>query len=496
MCIKPNGGQQHSASLSIVLLVARFIATGWTAYPNHHKDPIQFDLPTMDENRKRKASEDIEEGIVCPYLDTIQRSLLDFDFEPACSISMQTGPHIYGCLVCGKYFRGRGIQTPAYTHSVEESHFVFVHLTNGTFHCLPDDYEIKDTSLVDIQDALHPKFSPSEIRTIDTHTELSRDLFGRRYLPGFVGLNNLHKTDCVNAAVQALAHVQPLRDFFLSKSHNESLLSSKKSQASNRLAHHVAQCFGELVRKIWSSKRFKSTVDPHMLIQAIATASKKRFKVGVQAEAGELVAWLLHRLHVGTGGGRKAGSSIVHKTFQGKVRVTTREAKRKRLEAKAEEDDRWGSEDEGATEQEGIKMNDQEVLVEIEETATDTHFLQLTLDIPEKPLFRDEDGGLVIPQEPLVSVLKKFDGVTFSDALNRSGVAQRKRYQLLKLPDYLILHLARFKDNRYTKEKNPSIVMFPVKNLDLGEYVHKEKQSLPTEEQIRGMTVRQVCVFV
>ncbi|EEC46773.1 predicted protein [Phaeodactylum tricornutum CCAP 1055/1] len=412
----------------------------------------------MDENRKRKASEDIEEGIVCPYLDTIQRSLLDFDFEPACSISMQTGPHIYGCLVCGKYFRGRGIQTPAYTHSVEESHFVFVHLTNGTFHCLPDDYEIKDTSLVDIQDALHPKFSPSEIRTIDTHTELSRDLFGRRYLPGFVGLNNLHKTDCVNAAVQALAHVQPLRDFFLSKSHNESLLSSKKSQASNRLAHHVAQCFGELVRKIWSSKRFKSTVDPHMLIQAIATASKKRFKVGVQAEAGELVAWLLHRLHVGTGGGRKAGSSIVHKTFQGK---------------------------------EGLKMNDQEVLVEIEETATDTHFLQLTLDIPEKPLFRDEDGGLVIPQEPLVSVLKKFDGVTFSDALNRSGVAQRKRYQLLKLPDYLILHLARFKDNRYTKEKNPSIVMFPVKNLDLGEYVHKEKQSLPTEEQIRGMTVRQ-----
>jgi hypothetical protein len=36
----------------------------------------------------------------------------------------------------------------------------------------------------------------------------------------------------------------------------------------------------------------------------------------------------------------------------------------------------------------------------IDETAMETNFLQLTLDIPEKPLFRDEDGGLVIPQEP------------------------------------------------------------------------------------------------
>jgi U4/U6.U5 tri-snRNP-associated protein 2 len=43
--------------------------------------------------------------------------------------------------------------------------------------------------------------------------------------------------------------------------------------------------------------------------------------------------------------------------------------------------------------------------------------MQLTLDIPEKPLFKDQDGGLVIPQEPLVNVLRKFDGVSFSDVL-------------------------------------------------------------------------------
>merc|ERR1719491_928931 len=89
----------------------------------------------------------------CPYLDTITRTLLDFDFEHSCSVSLQSGPHIYGCLVCGKFFRGRGKHTPAYTHSVDEGHAVFVHLSQGTFHCLPDDYLIQDPSLSDISAA-------------------------------------------------------------------------------------------------------------------------------------------------------------------------------------------------------------------------------------------------------------------------------------------------------------------------------------------------------
>ena len=112
-------------------------------------------------------------------------------------------------------FEGAGRQTPAYTHSVDENHFVFVHLWKGTFHCLPDDYEIHDSSLADISAALHPTFTKEEIAKLDSNTALARDLFGRRYLPGFVGLNNLNKTDCINATIQALVHVKPLRDYFL-----------------------------------------------------------------------------------------------------------------------------------------------------------------------------------------------------------------------------------------------------------------------------------------
>ena len=500
----------------------------------------------------------------CPYLDTIQRSFLDFDLEPpTCSVTLQTGPHnIYACLVCGKHFAGRGPQTPAYIHAVEESHYCFVHLSQQQqqqqqqqaikFYCLPDNYEIIDASLQDIRAALHPTFSENDIAALDQTTTTtttstsaagaaaaatSRDLFGRPYLPGFVGMSNLQTTDCINAVVQALAHVPPLRDYFLRQQTTDSsnyyvdsfsAVGKKKKTKKHKTAAATAaaattplfkgavavtDAFGQVVRKLWSKDRFKSHVDPHLLIQAISTASStsssssshKRFAAaGQQVAADEFLAWLLHQLHIGTGGGRS--SSIIHQLFQGQIQVTTRRpaaTKKTSLPlADVNQDDREGSDEEIIEEEEDAtnpNNHGEPPAAEFEETSVNTYFLQLTLDIPEKPLFRDEDGGLVIPQEPLSTVLQKFDGMTFVDALSSSssssgGVPQRKRYRLLKLPDYLILHLARFKTNRYSREKNPTIVAFPVKNLDLSAYTFppEGKATAPTEEQVRKMSVKEL----
>lgn len=78
---------------------------------------------------------------LCPYLDTINRQYLDFDFEKLCSVSL-TRINVYACLVCGKYFQGRGTNTHAYTHSVAEGHHVYLNLHTLKFYCLPDNYEI------------------------------------------------------------------------------------------------------------------------------------------------------------------------------------------------------------------------------------------------------------------------------------------------------------------------------------------------------------------
>ena len=70
-------------------------------------------------------------------------------------------------------------------------------------------------------------------------------------------------------------------------------------------------------------------------------------------------------------------------------------------------------------------------------------------------------------QVPIFDLLKKFDGQHTSDDIK----AGRRRFRLTKLPDYMVLHIKRFTKNNFFVEKNPTIVNFPVKNLELRDVV-------------------------
>ena len=97
----------------------------------------------------------------------------------------------------------------------------------------------------------------------------------------------------------------------------------------------------------------------------------------------------------------------------------------------------------------------------------DLPFLYLTLDVPATPLFKDTQGGNIVPQIPLFDVLTKYNGVKLSDSV-KSGVQSRRRYVIRRLPKYLIFHFARFTKNNFAdSEKNPTIVHIPVKDLEL-----------------------------
>ena len=110
-------------------------------------------------------------GRQCPYLDTIDKSKLDFDFEKLCSVTLSNA-NVYACLVCGKYFQGRGSSTPAYFHSLQSGgHHVFLNLKTSRAYCLPDSYEIvNEPSLNDIIDNLNPKYSLEQIKALDSNT--------------------------------------------------------------------------------------------------------------------------------------------------------------------------------------------------------------------------------------------------------------------------------------------------------------------------------------
>lgn len=57
----------------------------------------------------------------------INRSVLDFDFERLCSVSL-SNINVYACLVCGRYFQGRGKSSHAYAHSIHDDHHVYINL--------------------------------------------------------------------------------------------------------------------------------------------------------------------------------------------------------------------------------------------------------------------------------------------------------------------------------------------------------------------------------
>lgn len=78
-----------------------------------------------------------KEPFSCPYLATVNRSCLDFDFEKRCSVSLSDF-NIYACLVCGRYFQGRGRSSPAYFHSLNDNHHVFINLQDRKVFYLTD----------------------------------------------------------------------------------------------------------------------------------------------------------------------------------------------------------------------------------------------------------------------------------------------------------------------------------------------------------------------
>ena len=61
----------------------------------------------------------------------------------------------------------------------------------------------------------------------------------------------------------------------------------------------------------------------------------------------------------------------------------------------------------------------------------------------------------------------------------------RKTYKLKHLPPYLIFHVKRFTKNNFFTEKNPTIVNFPVKNLELRDYVEIEDENLGEEQLLK-----------
>lgn len=253
-----------------------------------------------------------------------------------------------------------------------------------------------------------------------------------------------------------------------------------------------------MVRKLWSSDNFKSTVSPQEFVQTISLESKKKFAIGHLSEVLELFVWLLMKLNQGLEKEKKVKQhdSVIYEPFQGEIEVITY---KKQLVDNYEEEKLLSKVQE--------KKNSKEEILEdgwVKSTQT-TNYTYLSLEIPPCPLFRDSQGGLIIPQIPLFQLLSKFDGETFTDFITKDAHL-RKQYRIKSLPRYLIFHLGRFTQNNFSLEKNPTIVTFPVKNLEMKDYLIQSSSQLtansvphysyPTQTDVDMMSTSQMIDFI
>lgn len=405
-----------------------------------------YEQEEEDEEARAMANKRQEgpiEGYDDLYLDTIDRHVLDFDFEKLCSVTL-SNINVYACLVCGKYYQGRGPRSQAYFHALDVDHHVYINMQTQKIYILPEGYEVKNKSLDDIKFVSDPKYTKAEVISLDRAPKEAWALNGKKYTPGFVGMNNIKENDYFNVIIQTLSHVPPLRNFFMLEDF------STKPELAKRLSI--------LIRKIWNPRAFKSHVSPHELLQEVSLRSNKKFALTQQADPVDFLSWFLNNLHLALGGSKtKPGSSIIQQIFQGKLKVESQA-----ITAKADAGDRLRFEE--AT----------DVKVDV------TRFMLLTLDLPAAPLFQDELERNIIPQVPLTQILSKYDGRKAQEHLNH-----RRRYRLVHpLPPFLLFHIKRFSQNKFVSERNPTIVTFDARNLDMAPYTEPNPTLAPPGEPI------------
>ncbi|ORM41688.1 U4/U6.U5 tri-snRNP-associated protein 2 [Babesia sp. Xinjiang] len=381
------------------------------------------DAETMPQKRSVATERSHKRHNKCPYLGTINRHLLDFDFEKVCSITL-SNKHVYACLVCGRYFEGRGKNTYAYTHALEERHYVFINLHDCKVYCLPENYRVEDASLNDIVLFLKPSYTPQYVANIDTKIVYGKALDGTDFIPGCIGLNNLKNTDYFNVIIQVICSIATIRNYLL-------LLDTERIQPPDS----VITTLVELIRKIYNTKNFKGIVSPHEFLQAVGVASKGVYKIGVQNDPVTLLSWIINRVHCRLKN-KRTEESVISKALGGQLKVSTLD---------------------GQTWKESFLP-----------------FKILTLDVPSAPIFKDAQEKNVIPQVSIFQLLQKYNG----QSEHTSEKGNICRYRLWKLPEYLLINIKRFTRNNFFLEKNPTIVSFPMKNLEMGTYVDENSPDI------------------
>ena len=166
---------------------------------------------------------------------SINLNCLDFDRPFVCSETLDGGNNIYCCCTCGKFFKGRQENSPAFEHAIQtQDHLLFLNLISGLCFRLPEGEEVSSNELQEL-DVLRENLAPSNF-SIGCAEEL-HDLRGSPYFRGFVPIWS--PSSLLSCSILLIAHIMPL-------ARQLTELTDVKSEKLQILAN--------IMRKLWISR--------------------------------------------------------------------------------------------------------------------------------------------------------------------------------------------------------------------------------------------------
>lgn len=360
--------------------------------------------PLQPRNKKIKISLDStdypDSTIKNIYLETINRKILDFDFEKICCVTLSPN-NVYCCLTCGKYFQGRSINTPCFAHSINENHHIFISFNNLKVYCLPENYEIR-IPLDDIKFQINPSYRSSDVKSLQTgKLAKGTNLNGSEYTQGVIGLNKIKENDYSNVILQALIHSPKIRDYFLLFDHTEE-------------PNELLKRFSIITKKFYSLKLFKNHISPHEILQCIDVMSNKKFRIGTKGSPNDFLLWFVNTLN--------NGCRIFSKCFQGKLEITT-------------------------------KVNGKDDLVK------EQRFWELNLKLPSVSILKNDKPTQISIHKLLAPYSNKEEVIITEAQTNLYKIVKFPEYLILNFNRFMDFNLNM---TLSLKERNKTIVEFPL----------------------------------
>lgn len=266
---------------------------------------------------------------------------------------------------------------------------------------------------------------------------------------GLCGLVNVRNTCFINSVIQCLSNTLKLSDYILSGKYKDDESFQNKSKPS----FYVLISYIGLISNMWSENQL---IKPKSFVENISKIHKKYFSLQ-QQDSHECLLYILDLLH-------DALSYEIEVDISGEVQTSVDELTKASLET-------WKS----------FYEKKYSYIIEtfygcyINTSSCDTCNFRVNTFEPYNTITLGMSAEARNLDDCLSDYFKNEDSVSDWNCEKCNGKKCSRDVKLWTVPNYLIIHLKRFKNDNNILAKNNQFIDFPITNLDITKHICSSK---------------------